>query len=185
MTSMSQLWLPILLSAVAVFLVSSAIHMLSPWHKGDFPRLANEDQVLDAMRPLNIPPGDYFVPRAGGMEEMKSPEFAAKMERGPVVLMTVMPNGVMSMGKSLGGWFVYLVVVNALAAHVAQWLPVGASRHLVFHEVGLITFAGYVLALWQMTIWYHRSLSITLKSTVDGLIYALVSGGVFAWLWPH
>jgi len=185
MISMSQLWLPILLSAVAVFLVSSAIHMASPWHKGDFPRMANEEQVMDAMRPLNLAPGDYFFPRPANMGDLRSPEFIARTERGPVVLMTVMPNRVTGMGKNLAAWFVYSLVVSFLAAHTAQLFRAGEPYKHVFHQVALVAFTGYVLALWQMTIWYRRSMSMTLKATVDGLVYALVTAAVFAWLWPR
>jgi hypothetical protein len=178
------MWLPILLSAVAVFIVSSVIHMITPWHKNDFPRLANEDAALDALRALAIPPGDYLMPRPATRAEMGSSEFKEKVARGPVVLLTVMKGGV-DMARSLGGWFVYLLVVSALAAHVAwRALPAGAPREHVFHQVALVAFAGYALALWQMSIWYRRAWSLTIKATVDGLIYAVITGLVFAWLWP-
>ena len=67
--------------------------MASPWHKTDYPKLANEEQVMDALRPLAIAPGDYFMPRPSSMADMKSAEFKAKTARGPRVLMTVMPRG--------------------------------------------------------------------------------------------
>jgi hypothetical protein len=82
MAAVVALWLPILLSSVIVFVVSSIIHMMSPWHKSDYPKLANQDQVMDALRPLAIPPGDYLVPRPSSRKEMGSPEFAEKMKRG-------------------------------------------------------------------------------------------------------
>ena len=88
MTGLGALWLPILLSSVAVFVVSSVIHMMSPWHKSDYPKLANEDKAMDVLRALAIPPGDYFIPRPSSREEMRSPQFAEKMKKGPVVVMT-------------------------------------------------------------------------------------------------
>src|SRR5207247_10644558 len=99
MTGLGALWLPILLSSVAVFVVSSVIHMMSPWHKSDYPKLANEDQVMDALRRFAIPPGDYFVPRPSGREEMCSPQFAEKMKKGPVAGMAVFPCGPEAMGR--------------------------------------------------------------------------------------
>ena len=63
MTALPALWLPILLSSVIVFVVSSVIHMALPWHKSDYPPIPNEDKVMDALRPFAIPPGDYMVPR--------------------------------------------------------------------------------------------------------------------------
>jgi len=52
MTSLYTLWLPILLSSVFVFVASSVIHMLLPWHKGDYSSVPNEERVMDALRPL-------------------------------------------------------------------------------------------------------------------------------------
>src|SRR5216684_2276713 len=101
MTGVAALWLPILLSAVLVFVVSSVIHMASPWHKSDYPKLPNEDRVMDALRPLAIPPGDYLVPRPSSREDMRSPEFAEKLRKGPVMMLTVLPNGPMSMSQNL------------------------------------------------------------------------------------
>lgn len=186
MTSIGALWLAILLSSVLVFIASSVIHMASPWHKTDFPRYDREGDILDALRPLALPPGDYFMPRPSSMAEMKSPGFVETMNRGPVVLMTVFPNGVMPMGGTMVKWFVYLLVVSAVAAFVAAGaLPPTASSGQVFHTVGLTAFAGYALALWQLSIWYRRSLNITVKSTVDAVIYAAITGAVFVWLWPR
>jgi hypothetical protein len=185
MTGLLVLWLPILLSAVIVFVMSSIIHMASPWHKSDYPKMPNEDKVMDALRPLNIPPGDYFIPRPSGTQEMRSPEFDEKMKRGPVVLLTVVPNGTMQMGKTLAIWFLYSVVVGVFAAYVAgRALPAGVPYLRVFRFAGVTAFIGYSVALWQMSIWYHRSWLTTIKTTVDGLIYALLTAGVFGWLWP-
>jgi hypothetical protein len=185
MTHIGSLWLAILVSSVLVFLASSVIHMASPWHKSDYPRYSRESEILDALRPLAIPPGDYFMPRPSSMSEMKTPEFIEKQTRGPIVLMTVFPNGPMQMGGTLVRWFVYLLVVSTIAAFVAgPVLPPASSAGRIFHTVGLTAFAGYTLALWQLTIWYRRALSITIKSSVDGLVYAAITGGVFVWLWP-
>jgi hypothetical protein len=186
MTHLLALWLPILLSAAAVFIVSSVIHMMSPWHKSDFPKLANEDKVMDALRPLALPPGDYMVPRPASMEDMRSADYTEKMKKGPVVIMTVVPNGPPSMGKNLIMWFLYSLVVGILAAYVAgRALPVGASYLHVFRFAGVTAFIAYSAALWQISIWYSRSWMTTFKESVDGLIYALITAGMFGWLWPR
>jgi hypothetical protein len=185
MTQLYALWLPILLSAVLVFVASSVIHMLSPWHKSDYPQMPREQQVLDALRPLAIPPGDYMVPRPSTRADLGTPEFKAKIEKGPVMVVTVLPNGPMSMGRNMGQWFVFLVVVGYFAAYVAgRALPPGAPYLRVFQLVGATAFTGYSVALWQMSIWYRRSWMTTLKATVDGLIYACLTAGTFGWLWP-
>ena len=186
MTGLISLWLPILLSAVLVFVVSSVIHMVSPWHKTDYGRLPNEDQVRNALRPFAIPPGDYLVPRPAGREQMKSPEFAQKMKEGPNLMLTVWSNGPPSMTGPLVGWFIYLIVVGIFAGYIAgRALPPGSAYLQVFRFVGATAFIAYSMALWQMSIWYRRSWSTTIKSTIDGLIYALLTAGVFGWLWPR
>ena len=185
MTGMHALWLPILLSAVFVFIMSSIIHMLSPWHKGDYPRIPHEDEVRAALAPLAIPPGDYMVPRPAQRADMKSPEYLAKLEEGPVLVVTVMRNGMMNMGKNMGMWFVYLLVVGTFAAFVTgRALPPGASADRVRLFAGLSAFMSYALGLWQMSIWYQRSLSNTMKATVDAVIYGAITAFTFSWLWP-
>src|SRR5438874_13717175 len=115
MTGLSVLWLPILLSAVIVFVASSLVHEATPWHKSEYPQVPNEDRVMDALRSLAITPGDYMIPRPASREEMQSPEFADKIRKGPVMVLPVMPivpSGRAAMGKSLVLWFVYCFVVG-------------------------------------------------------------------------
>jgi hypothetical protein len=186
MVTLQALWLPILLSAVIVFVVSSIIHMLLPWHKNDYPKVPEEDKLMDALRPLAVPPGDYMIPRASSMQDMRSPEFAAKLQKGPVLILTMMPNGPFTMGKSLVSWFLYSLVIGIFAAYVAsRALPAGAEYLRVFQLTGVTAFIAYSVALWQMSIWYRRAWRITLKTTADGLIYALLTAGTFGWLWPR
>jgi len=186
MVGLSALWLPILLSSVLVFVLSSVIHTVLAWHKSDYPKLPNEDRVMDALRPLAIPPGDYMMPRPSSRQEMRSPQFVEKFKKGPVVMFTVFPGGSMSMGKNLVMWFLYSVVVGCFAAYVAgRALPAGAAYLQVFRFAGVTAFVAYSVALWQMSIWYHRSWVTTIKATVDGLIYALLTAGTFGWLWPR
>ena len=186
MVELSALWLPILLSAVVVFIVSSIIHMASPWHQSDYPKMPNEEKVMDALRTLAIPPGDYFVPRPANRQEMRSPEFDEKQKKGPIVMMTVWPAGKMGMAKLICYWFIYLIVVGIFAGYVAgRALPPGAEYLRVFRFAGTAAFLSYSVALWQMSIWYRRAWLTTIKATVDGLIYALLTAGVFGWLWPQ
>jgi hypothetical protein len=184
MVSLTTLWLPILLSGVLVFVASSVIHMVLGWHSSDFKKLAAEDAVLDALRPFNVAPGDYVAPRPESAAQSNTPEFKAKLDRGPRVMLSVLGRA-NSMGRSLVWWFVYSLVVAAFAAYVAgMTLGAAAPYMVVFRVTSTVTLAGYVLALWPNWIWYSRSLAYTLKATVDGLVYALLTGGVFGWLWP-
>jgi hypothetical protein len=184
-TPIAALWLPILISIVFVFVASSIVHMAMPWHKGDYPALPNQDAVADALRPLAIPPGDYMLPRGAGMSDMKSPAFQDKMNRGPVIIMTVLPNGMSKMGPMFVQWTIFIAVVTFFAAYVAsRALPSGVDYKLVFRIVSTVAFAGYALAEWPISIWYRRGFGLAAKNTFDALIYALLTGGVFGWLWP-
>jgi hypothetical protein len=186
MVGIVSLWLPILLAALIVFFVSAALHMGPFWHRGDYPRLPREEEVLNALAPLGIPPGDYMLPRASSMAQYKTAEFAAKLERGPVALITVLPNGRSSMGRSMGQWFVFLLVVGVMVAYLTgRTLPPGTSFARVLQIGSATAFIAYVVALAEMSIWYRRGWGLVLKSALDGVIYAFATGAVFAWLWPH
>ncbi|MGN6183871.1 MAG: hypothetical protein ACTHQM_09490 [Thermoanaerobaculia bacterium] len=185
MTGLVALWLPILLSAVFVFIASAIIHMLPLWHRNDYPAVPNQDALRDAIRPFAIPPGDYMVPRAMTTAEMREPAFDQKLVDGPVLVLTVLPNKPFAMGRSLVLWFVYSIVVSTFAAYIAgRALGPGTHYLQVFRFAGATAFIGYSLALWQMSIWYQRKLSTTLKANLDGLIFALLTAGTFGWLWP-
>ncbi len=185
MTTIAALWMPILLSAMIVFIASSIIHMGPFWHRGECPSLPDQDRVMDALRPFGFKPGEYMLPRAENHAAMKSPEFVEKLQRGPVMFMTVLPNGAISMTRSLVQWFVYTLIIGVFAAYVAGRVLAPAADYLtVFRVAGTTAFIAYAAGLWQQSIWYSRPWSTTLKHTFDGLIYALLTGGVFGWLWP-
>ena len=185
MTDLGSLLLPIIVSAVAVFIASSIIHMGPFWHKRDYPALPDEDRFRAAVGPLDIPPGDYMVPRCYSAAEMKSQEFQSKVAQGPNVILTVMPKGPFGMGAQLGQWFVFILVVSVFAAYVAgSALPPGSEYLPVFRFAGTTAFIGYALAAWPMSIWYRRGWGLAGKATLDGLIYGLITAGVFGAMWP-
>jgi hypothetical protein len=183
MVSLTALWLPILVSAALVFVASSIIHMALRWHSSDFKRFPDEDGVMNALRPFNLPPADYVAPLPESMAHMSSPEFKTKQARGPSFALTILVNT--SIGRNLAKWFLYSVIIGVFAAYVASLaLPAGAPYNTVFRVTSTVTFAAYALALWQNWIWYSRGLGYTVRTTIDGLIYALLTGGAFGWLWP-
>ncbi|MDZ4674005.1 MAG: hypothetical protein SGI84_06090 [Gemmatimonadota bacterium] len=183
--SLLSLWMPIALSAVLVFVVSSLVHMLFTYHKNDFRKLPAEDAARDALRPLAIPPGDYVVPYAGSATAMKSPEYGEKLHRGPVLMFTVLPNRPFAMGKSLAQWFGYSLLISLFAGYLAsRTLAPGAECLAVFRIAATVAFVGYALGQMQHSIWYHRNWGATFRAMFDGLIYALVTGGAFGMLWP-
>ncbi len=187
MVGILSLWLPILVSAVFVFIASSLIHMFLPYHRSDWKGVPDEDGFMDAVRPLDIPPGDYVVPRAGSPEAMKSEAFMEKARKGPVLFMTVFPKGnPFAMGSQLAQWFLYCVLVGIFAGYISgRALEPGADYRAVMRMAGCTAFVGYALAHFQESIWYKKAWSTTTKNVFDGLVYGLLTGGTFGWLWPE
>jgi len=185
MVGFASLWLPILLSAVLVFLFSSIVHMVLRIHRNDFAALPGEANVLSALRGQNIPPGDYVFPYCSSPSAMKSPEMQQKLQQGPVGFATIMPSGAMGMGSSLVQWFVYTLVIGVLVAYVtSRTEPAGAAYASVFRVAGTVAFIAYAGAVPVTSIWGKRKWSTTWKHVFDGLLYSLLVGGAFAGFWP-
>jgi hypothetical protein len=185
MVTLSALWLPIVLSAVFVFVVSSIIHMASPMHKKDCKKMPNEDKVLEAMRTQGVGPGEYMFPMPASMKDCSSPEMKAKFERGPVGSLLVRPPGGMGIGKSLVQWFLYCLVISVLVAYVASHTLRPATDYLeVFRITGAMAVTVYALSNVMNSIWKGVSWGITAKFIFDGIVYGLVTAGTFGWLWP-
>jgi hypothetical protein len=186
MVPITALWLPIVLSAVIVFIASSVFHMMLPHHKSDYGRLPDEDEIMAAMRQAGVKPGDYLMPHCSSHTALKEPAFLEKYTKGPVALLTIMQSGPPKMGGQLLQWFIFCVVVGIFSAYIAgRALGPGAHYLAVFRFAGCTAFSAYALAQWQDSIWFKRAWSTTIKNTVDGLVYALLTAGTFGWLWPR
>ena len=167
-------WLAIVASGAGVFIVSSVIHMALQWHKADYGKMAGEGEVLASMREHGVSPGHYMFPCAGSMKDMATEEMQEKFKLGPVGFMTVMP-GMPGMGKSLGQWFAYSVLVAVFAAYVLSFAGEGS----VFRLTSTVAFMGFGLGAMMDSIWKGVSWSITGKFLVDGLLYGLTTGACF------
>ena len=186
MNYLLALWLPILLSAVVVFVISSLIHMVFKWHASDYHGLANEDAVRDAIRAGNPAPGGYVVPYCKDMKDMASEAMLKKYKEGPVGHITLGSNGAPNMGKYLGLWFLWsLIVAIAAAFIVTQLMGLDPTRARAAAKlVGAVTFIAYGFGSVTESIWMLRPWSITAKNLLDAALYAVGSGLVFFWLWP-
>ena len=186
MVPVLSLWLPVLVAAVLVFVASSVIHMFLGYHSNDRGATPDEDGAMDALRGLGLDPGNYAIPHAGSMEVMKSEEFQEKARRGPSAFLTLLPpNPQARMGRQLGQWFIYCIAVGLVTAYASGLaLGPGAEYMAVFKMVSVVAFMGYAMALAQDAIWSFQGWAATARSMFDGLIYALLTGGAFGWLWP-
>ena len=185
MVLLASLWLPIVLSAVIVFIASSIMHMVLPYHKRDYSQLPNEDAVRATLRAANLKRGLYVMPYCTH-QNMKSPETMAKYKEGPVGFITILPSGPPSLPKFLIQWFIYCLVIGFFVAYLAAHTIAPGTNYLeVFRVVGTAAFLAYGLGLVTNGIWKGQLWSNTFKEIFDGLVYALLTAGTFGWLWPR
>ena len=180
-----SLWIPVVVSAVVVFVISSILHMALKYHRADYKALPNEDAVRDALGKGSLAPGLYQLPYCSDMKEMQDPAKKAKFEKGPVGVITIIPNGLPAMPKYLGQWFVFSFVVSFTSAYVARHtLHPGDDPILVMRITGTVAFVGYGLTNVLDSIWKGQPWSNTARSLIDGAIYAVATGATFCTLWP-
>jgi len=186
MVSIVALWLPIVLSAILVFIVSSIVHMLLPYHRKDFLRLPDEDAARAAFGAQSLGRGQYFMPFACDMKAMKDPEIQKKFEEGPVAIITVMRRGRPNMGPHLIQWFLFSLGISFTVAYLlSRTLPPQTESMQVFRVASTIAWLGYAGALIWSGIWKAVPWSTVLKDVLDGLLFALVTAGAFAVFWPR
>jgi hypothetical protein len=186
MNALLALWLPILLSAAVVFVLSSLIHMVLKWHASDYHGFANEDAVRAAIRAGHPAPGHYVIPHCTDMKDMAGAAMQQKYREGPVAHVMIGSSGVPNMGKYLGLWFVWSLVVAIVAAYLASRLfgfnlgrAAAAAR-----MVGAVTFIAHGFGTVSESIWSMRPWSSSAKYLVDAALYAIGSALVFLWLYP-
>jgi hypothetical protein len=183
--TLTGLWLPIVVSAVLVFVASSLIWNVLGAHKWHIRGLPDEAAVRETLLRQGVGPGQYSIPYAAGSAAMKDPAFKEKLAKGPAAVLMVRKPGLPNMGSFLGGWFMYLLLVSYVVAFVCgQTLSRGTPYLLVFRVAAAVAFAGYSFAHIPNAIWWGRPWKSALKEVADGLLYALLTAGTFGWLWP-
>jgi hypothetical protein len=184
--TLGALWLPIVLSAVLVFITSSLVHMVLKYHASDYRLLPNEDAVRAAIRAGNPEARQYIIPYCKEMKELESPEMKQKFQEGPVAVLNNKPSGQTSMGKSLVQWFIFSLIVSFFIAYLTSRTVAPGTPYLqVFRVVGTIGFLAYAAAQIPAAIWMGKPWSVAWKEVFDGLLYGCVTAGTFGWLWPR
>jgi len=183
MIPLSALWLPILLSAVGVFIASNILHMAIPaWHRSDYGKLDNEKAFLDAI--ASAKSGQYIAPHVN-WGKLSAEEREAMMQR-PMAFTLVRNPARFSFPKTLGLYLVYLLVISTFIAYLAAaTLAAGMPFGYVFRVVGSAGILAYAFGTVSDAIWYGKPWSVVAKFVIDGVIYGLVTGAIFGWLWPH
>jgi hypothetical protein len=183
MVTIPMLWAPILIATVLVFVASALIWMVLPIHKGDYRGLPNEAAAADALR--GAQPGEYMLPHAPDRSAMKDPAHLERLERGPVALVRLMRPGRFNMGRTLVQWFVFVLVISIFVAYLAsRTLPPGTDYLQVFRVTGVTALLAYSAAVIPGAIWFGRPWGNVLRDVFDGIVYGLLTAGVFGWLWP-
>lgn len=185
MISLMSLWLPMLLSAVCVQILSTIAWVFSPHHKSDFAKLPDEDGFLQAVRSQSLSPAQYVFPYAMERADQQNPQVIEKFTQGPVGLLTVFPAGLPNIGPKAGLSFVFYAFVSLAAGYLASRTLAPSAEYLsVFRVTGTVAFMSYVGATFPEAIWFGTPWKRVWKTVGDGLIYSLVTAGVFGWLWP-
>jgi hypothetical protein len=185
MAFLAQLWLPIVVSAVVVFILSAATHMALPWRKKEWGRFAGQDALQASI--TGLAPGQYSFPVCPDPKEpAMGKEWMARWEKGPSGWLVVAAPGPMTMGKMLAQTFLVYLAVSFLVAYVAS-LSLGPTTPAltivrVTSTVGLLAHG--VGTIFN-SIWYHRPWRVYAMDLFDAVVYAFAMAGVFGWLWPR
>ena len=179
--SIVELWLPILVAAVILWIASALIWTVLPWHKNDYAKTSDEEGVRAALR--GLAPGFYNVPHVKEMDDLKKPEIEQKFTEGPLAYITVVPNGMPPIARNLVMMFVYFIFVGILCAYIVSRTTGPDSSYLeVFRIASCVVWFANGVGFIPDSIWFGRPWSYTAKTLVDALIYGLLAGGVFGWL---
>lgn len=183
MQFLAELWLPIVVSGVAVFLMSALNWTALPTHKTEFSGFSNDEDVSAALRVSAKSPGRFVTPNLlGGAGN--TPEGKAKLERGPLAYVTIAGPGLPSMGQMMGLSLTSAIAISALVGYVAaNSLAPDASYLHVFRITGTVTFMAYACGTLSESIWFARPWKSQMLNAFDSLLYAGITGGVFGWLW--
>jgi hypothetical protein len=180
-----SLWLPILLSAAAVWIVSLIVWMALPHHKGDFLGLPDEDGFMDYIRKSGIKPGNYAFPDARGRAAMQSEKVQKAWQEGPVGHLSVWQTPLTMGGKLVATFIVYLVVSTLIAYLTRVALPGAPPFTRVFQVATTAGILAYCFSFIPNALWWGSYKRTIIANFIDGIIYGAIIGAIFAWRWPH
>ena len=179
---MLSLWLPILVSSIAIFFASFLSWMVVKLHEKDWRKMKDEDMVIDAIRQADVPEGSYMFPGCERASDMNKPEYIEKYKKGPRGIITVLPEA--NMGKNLGLTMLFFLGCNATFAYLADF-AIGAQESpdqlTIFRFVGTVALLTFCASIVQHAIWFKSRI---VGHVIESIAYALIAGGIFAFLWP-
>ncbi len=177
---MLALWLPILISTIALFFASFLSWMVFQLHAKDWVKMNGEEAFMTAVRGMNIPEGNYMFPGVDSLKEANTPEHQKKYSDGPRGILQILP--MVNMGKNLGLTFTYFLFCNATFAYLGSFaLESGAEFIDVFRFVATIALLTFAASIVQHAIWFKVRITGHL---IESIAYSLIAGGIFAAFWP-
>jgi hypothetical protein len=186
------LWLPILLSAAAVWVVSIILGMALPHHKQDWIALpasqGGEDGFMDDLRKRGIKPGNYLFPDFRDPKSMKSEKVQKALNEGPVGHLSLWKTPLTMGDKMIGSFIVYFVASTLIAYLTRIALPptTGPTPFAkVFQVAATAGILAYCFSFIPSAIWWGSYKRTIVANVIDGIIYAAITGAIFAWRWPH
>ena len=185
MAFLAALWLPILASAAAVWFTSALFWMAVGHHNKDYGHLADEAGFIAEMKKRNIAPGNYAFPNCADHSRMKDPAIQELMKSGPMGFITFLRTP-MSMGRNMiSSFLVYLAISIAIAYLGWSTLPhTGLDMRHGFKVLITAGILGYSFAHVPNGIWFGQSTRAMVLCVLDGIVYGLVTGVIFCFLWP-
>lgn len=183
MEFMNDLWIPILVGTFVLQFASTMAWMVLPHHFDDHATVPGEEDLMDWVGDQNISAGSYMFPYPETAAEMNSKEHQDRYAKGPRGTLHVykpvsMPLNIL---KTLLYFFCTVGTIGYIT-HVA--CPPGAETTTflrVFRIAGTIGVLTYASSGVLDRIWFVRRMWTTM---VDGAVYGLIVGIVFAVLWP-
>ncbi len=178
--SVVQLWLPILLSSVAIFFGSFLSWMVLQLHKKDWQRLPQQEELMSALRRINAPLGNFMFPSCDTPQERESEEFQKLWKGGPRGVLTLFPE--VNMGQNLGLTMLLFLVVNFTLGYLGSMaFKPGTDFLTIFRFFATASLLMYLTGVLQHSIWFRCRV---VGHVVESVAYALIAGLIFASLWP-
>jgi hypothetical protein len=176
-----DLWFPILVSGLVTHILSTLAWMIMPHHKPEWQKLPIEDELHTLLTKNKAAAGQFIFPFARNPQEERAADYQDKVRqcRGMLILWATPANMGKAIGLTLLGFFVIAFVIGYLAS-------LAMSRDADFMRVlQFVTTAGllaHVAANFPHVFWFRRKIAM---EVLDGVIYALATGLIFAALWPR
>lgn len=180
MTVLDLLW-PILLTGVATHIASTLAWMVLPHHKPEWKELPVEDQLLAFLDKHQVPAQQYMFPFCHSSEQMKSEEFQTKINTGCKGLLILWPTP-LNMGAAIARTFAYFMITAFVLGYLASVaLAPGAEFSQVFSFVAAAAVLPHCFGPFPGVFWFRKYYAM---EVADGVVYSLLTGLIFASLWP-